>query len=384
MKGYLGIIDESIEKLENYIELNNYSGFDPYDGLNSPIFKLPILKSNKLIRFSFQQFLKRFPLNLRSFFYIKPGLNPVTIGLAIQAYSYLSIKNMEDNEKYISKIKKIINILENHVPIGYSGACWGYNFDWEARNMKIPSFQPTIVATGIICNALFVAYKITKIKKAKEMILSASNFVQNDLNISYEDKNLCFSYSPFDNQKVFNASMKAARLLSQTYYFNNDSKLITTIRNVINFVINHQNDDGSWYYSLANKGNWVDNYHTGYIIDCIEEYQKISGDYYFKNNIEKGYKYYFNNFFTKNFISKFYNNKLYPIDVHHTQSIMTLVRFSDEKNALKVASWMIKNMRKSDGSFIFRRHKYYKQKTSYMRWSNAWMFAALSYLRSKI
>ena len=49
-------------------------------------------------------------------------------------------------------------------------------------------------------------------------------------------------------------------------------------------------------YSLANKGNWVDNYHTGYIIDCIEEYQKISGDYYFKNNIEKGYKYYFNNF----------------------------------------------------------------------------------------
>ena len=35
MKGYLGIIDESIEKLENYIELNNYSGFDPYDGLNS-------------------------------------------------------------------------------------------------------------------------------------------------------------------------------------------------------------------------------------------------------------------------------------------------------------------------------------------------------------
>ena len=39
--------------------------------------------------------------------------------------------------------------------------------------------------------------------------------------------------------------MKAARLLSQTYYFNNDSKLITTIRNVINFVINHQNDDGS-------------------------------------------------------------------------------------------------------------------------------------------
>ena len=130
--------------------------------------------------------------------------------------------------------------------------------------------------TGIICNALFVAYKITKIKKAKEMILSASNFVQNDLNISYEDKNLCFSYSPFDNQKVFNASMKAAHLLSQTYYFNNDSKLITTIRNVINFVINHQNDDGSWYYSLANKGNWVDNYHTGYIIDCIEEYQ-ISG-----------------------------------------------------------------------------------------------------------
>ena len=94
MKGYLGIIDESIEKLEKLYRINRYSGLIILLILILQFFKLPILKSNKLIRFSFQQFLKRFPINL-DHFYNGLGLNPVTIGLAIQAYSYLSIKNME-------------------------------------------------------------------------------------------------------------------------------------------------------------------------------------------------------------------------------------------------------------------------------------------------
>ena len=41
---------------------------------------------------------------------------------------------------------------------------------------------------------------------------------------------------------------------------------------------------------------------------------------------------------------------------------------------------LIDNMQGADGSFYFRKFKWYTNRTSFMRWSNAWMFAALSYL----
>ena len=83
--------------------------------------------------------------------------------------------------------------------------------------MKIPAYQPTLVATGIISNALFITYQLTNNQNARSLFLSSINFLKKDINRSYEKEKICFSYSPFDNEKVFNASMKgktiSARLL---------------------------------------------------------------------------------------------------------------------------------------------------------------------------
>ena len=48
-----------------------------------------------------------------------------------------------------------------------------------------------------------------------------------------------------------------------------------------------------WYLK---NGDWIDNYHTGYIIECLFEYQTLSKDYSFSDDIERGYEYYKNNF----------------------------------------------------------------------------------------
>ena len=64
----------SLGKIKEYIEKNNYEGFDPYDGLTSPIFRLPVFRSNKIIRFGAQQFVKRLPINIRPFLFIQKGV----------------------------------------------------------------------------------------------------------------------------------------------------------------------------------------------------------------------------------------------------------------------------------------------------------------------
>ena len=425
------LIKDSLDKLQRYIENENYKGWDPYDALSSPLFKLPFLRSNKLIRFGTQQIVKRSRINLRPLLRVPKGYNPVTLGLVLQGYCYL-MKNEQSASANRLKIKRdtspfdtpdesgqvaqddtstgsvqaklsvteekiefLVDELERLQSIGYSGSCWGYDFDWEARHANIPAFKPTVVATGFITNALFLCYTITGNEKAKKMLVSATDFILNDLNRSYPKlppaanfqpaTSFCFSYSPFDKQMVFNASMKGVRLLAQVYSITKDKALIETARNAVEFVVQNQNEDGSWYYSLAESGKFIDNYHTGYVLDCLDEYRLHTGDNSYDSRIQKGFEFYKNNFFEADGCPKFYHSKKYPTDcTAAAQSILTLVRFGQEKTARQIAEYMISNMMDESGYFYFRDYGTKIEKTSFMRWSNAWMFAGLTFLSREV
>ena len=49
--------------LKAYIEKNKYKGWDPYDGLNSKIFKRIPFSDYEISRIIWTQFVKRFPIN---------------------------------------------------------------------------------------------------------------------------------------------------------------------------------------------------------------------------------------------------------------------------------------------------------------------------------
>ncbi len=378
------IIEDAVKKLYKLIQREEYRGYDPYDALLSPFLKLPLLNS-RIVRFGTQQVLKRFPLNLRRLLLIKKGLNPVTIGLSIQAYSYLQKVFIEEKNIFTNEISKLKKMLVENSSQGYKGICWGYDFDWEARYTKINAYIPTGVATGINTNSLYESYLLTKDVEMKELIIDAANFVRFDLNKSYEEDSFCYSYSPVDNQFVFNASMKAARLLSQVYSLTGNEELKAEATNAVKYVAVNQRANGSWAYANHDARTWADNYHTGYILDCLHSYISLCDDRQYLPHFEKGLEYYVNNFFIENRIPKFYDNGIYPIDsTGAAQSILTLARFGFLNKALNVSEWYIENMRNKRGGFYFRKFKYYTDRTEFMRWSNAWMFTALSYLLLKI
>ncbi|MBK7712574.1 MAG: terpene cyclase/mutase family protein [Bacteroidales bacterium] len=391
------IIEESLHRLIDYIESQNYRGYDPYDALKSPLFRLPLLRSNKLVRFGTQQLVKRSPVNLRAILGVPKGYNPVTLGLCIQGYSFLAqgaglraqgeehlaqgSELRAQGEEYMEKIHFLVEELKNLTPPGYHGACWGYDFDWEARYASIPARQPTVVATGIIVNALYTAYKITGSPGCAELINSSAQFLLNDLRRTYAGDQFIFSYSPFDNQQVFNASMKGVRILAQAYDLTGDENLKEVAGKAAEFVSSHQNPDGSWGYSLASGGGWSDNYHSGYVLDCLHEYSHLCNDKRFDENIHKGYEFYKNHFIEEDGMPRFYADRSSPADcTAAAQTILTLCRFGDKEKAVKVARWMIKNMQSPKGSFYFRKYRYHTNKTSFMRWSDAWMVAALACL----
>ncbi len=111
---------------------------------------------------------------------------------------------------------------------GYSGACWGYNFPWESKAFYQPRFTPTIVASTFASNALIDAYEITQDKNYLDEGISTRDFIQKDLNrTTLDNGNFVFSYSPYDNTSVFNASLLGARLLSRIYSYTKEEEANT-------------------------------------------------------------------------------------------------------------------------------------------------------------
>ena len=376
-------IQNSLRRLTSYCQKQEFKGYDPYDGLNSNIFNsLPFISRNHLARLLWIQVFKRSPINFRPLFGIKKDYNPKALALFLSGYC--NLYKSEPKEEYLAKIHFFIyKINEASVP-GLSGASWGYNFDWQARVFFQPKNTPTIVVSSFVANALLDAYEIVGDEKLLNSARSTCDFLLNDLNRTYDNNgNYAFSYSKIDNSIIFNASLLGCRLLTRVYSFTGEKKILEEAKKNISFCCDHQQEDGSWSYGNSSFQQWVDNFHTGFNLECISDYMKFSGDHSFEANLQKGFDYYIKTFFTDDGISKYYNNSIYPIDIHApAQLVITLSKLGklQEKSELieKVLNWTIRNMQSEEGFFYYQINKYFTSKIPFMRWSQAWMFYALS------
>ena len=137
----------SFLKLKAYCEKEHYKGWDPYDGLNSKIFKALPLRHWDLARLVWIQGFKHSPFNFRKLLLVPKQYNAKGIGLFLLGYCNLyefALKGKKEFgkiEELLSKIHELANLLDDLKSTSYSGACWGYNFDWQSRRLFL--FQQT-------------------------------------------------------------------------------------------------------------------------------------------------------------------------------------------------------------------------------------------------
>jgi hypothetical protein len=383
---------ERFHNLKTYCENQNYQGWDPYDGLNSKVFQATPFKRWSFARLAWIQFFKRNPVNLRKLLLVPKGHNPKALGLFLTGYCNLYELAKQGNDQFgrpeeiREKIQYLADILLELKTQGYSGACWGYNFDWQARGaLFFPAFTPTVVATTYAVNGLLDANQILQDEKMEEVAVSSAEFVVQDLYRTPKKEGFLFSYAPkFGNNMVYNASLLGSRLLARIYSLTENEEYEEAARQSVLTCCNAQNQDGSWYYGELEIQNWIDSFHTGFNLEAIFDYQKYTGDSSFQKYYEKGFNYYIENFFLEDGTPKYYHNQTYPIDIHCPAQIITTLsktnRFQ-EYNILaeRVMNWTIENMQDSNGYFYYQEKRSHTNKISYMRWSQAWMFAAMSY-----
>lgn len=386
----------SFAALRSWCEAERFKGWDPYDGLNSKIFQaLPFFRKSALCRLIMIQGFKRCPVNLRRIALVPKEYNAKGIGLFLQGYCnlYKAVsarpeleEKLGSKEEILSRVHELTRLLISLQSKGYSGACWGYNFDWQARRLFLfPKFTPTVVATSFCATALMEAYEVTGDRYYLDTALSSAEFIIKDLHRTPCSGGFLFSYSPLKgNDTVYNASLLGSRLLSYCYHYTHKEEYKELAEQSVKACCSAQKSDGSWVYGMLPVQSWKDSFHTGYNLDGLIAYQELCNDTTYSEAIRKGFDYYITNFFEADGTPKYYNDRTYPIDIHCPgQLLVTLARLHryDEYKELvdKVLDWTIGHMQDRRGYFYYQLKPGISSRIPYMRWSNAFMFCALSY-----
>src|SRR6476620_2109151 len=189
------------------------AGYDPFDGLNSRLFQATPLKKSRAARLAWTQFHKRSPINFRSFVRVPRERNAKAIALfALAALADFRRHPTKENE---TEARELLDDLIWMSLKGFKGACWGYNFDLQSRSFFAPRGTPTIVPTAFAARALCEAAEVLSRDEYLPFARTLCDFILNDLNRSEETGDeVCFSYSPLDRTRVFNASLWAGETLA--------------------------------------------------------------------------------------------------------------------------------------------------------------------------
>jgi hypothetical protein len=173
----------------------------------------------------------------------------------------------------------------------------------------------------------------------------------------------------------------AAALLCRAYKHTGDEKLLRRAMHVTRYSVSKQHSDGCWLYGELPSQNWVDNFHTGYNLCALQSIARDIQTTEFDETIAQGLAFYESHFFLENGAVAYFHDRTYPIDIHCVaQSIITMAAFKNGDNlrlAESVVRWTLGHLWDERGFFYYRKLKGYTDRTSYMRWSQAWMLLAM-------
>jgi hypothetical protein len=380
-------LEQTYSNLLKWCRERDFAGYDPFDGLNSRLFQALPLKNSRTARLLWTQFCKRSPVNLRSLLRVPPERNAKGIALfslaALAQYRTLQTKEAEIDAR------ELLDDLMAMRLTGFGGACWGYNFDWQGRAFFAPRGTPTLVPTAFAARALVEAAEIFDRKEYLPFARTICDFILNDLNVSEETSDeVCFSYSPLDKTRVFNASLLAGETLALVGKLTGETSLCDWALRTARYVVRRQRADGSWTYGADDYQSWADNFHTAFILTSlsriIDSCESAADE--FTPALTRGYGFWQERFFLTNGWPKYFPNRLYPADVHSAgAAIVALVELRGRvPGALpladKFAQWAIENLCDSEGCFYYQRRRWYTVRIPYIRWSQAWMAYALARL----
>jgi hypothetical protein len=324
----------------------NWTSFDPFDILLSPYLK--DVQSNSLLASRILiQIGKRSGQDIRKMLKIKPHQEAKTISDYLSA-SVILVQNKEIWAlDYIKPL--IIKIMKKSI-VTSNGLGWGLQFPYVSRFVNVPINTPNAYTTANAINSLLDVYELFGREEDKLSAWLGCCFLIKDLGVFNYKNKTWIKYWPNKTIPIVNVQALMASVLSRANKYFNNRKLEKLADQCAETVIIYQKKDGSWKYSEDNKANFIDGFHTGFVLQGLAEYNKykdnkINKDIY--KAIKIGFDYFKNHLITKDAMPRYYaDGRISNDGQNFAQCIQTICICKENKDDLNLAIRLWKNNNK--------------------------------------
>lgn len=369
------------EGLTVWFEDQGYAGIDPYL-LDERAFRARQCPLIGPIVGKIRRLLK--PLHSwipqRAFSSFSPVIMPKALGLIMAGNA--SLYHIQENDAYLEANRRLLELLIEHRSPGFEHLCWGQPFAWGS-SPRYPPHTPAVCVTSPIGHGLLDYYEVSGDEEALKVLLDVSDYLMFENGCTGFDQSLCLHYSPKKPNLTYNSNMMAASFLMRLSRVTGDEEQSDFGSKAVNFILEGQNADGSWYYTdprgKSTLNTMIDHRHTGFILEHLQIAAEILQDDDVDRAIERGWEYY-KKFLFDGVVPKWSPTRTYPVDIHDVaQAIITPVRLGKLDFAARVVKFALDNLFDGHDEFHYKLFENGRvNPTVFIRWGQAWMFKALS------
>jgi len=312
------------------------------------------------------------------------------------AMGFAFLAQILKQEQYYKKAVHFLEVLKQTRCTGYQHYCWGYPFNWETIRGTITEGTPLITTVPYVYEAFRQVWEIDKDDEWFQIMNSIALHAledYKDIETSSNASTCSYTPDPERSVKVVNANAYRAFLLtSAAVDFSNDRFWKAAERN-LNFVLEAQNPDGSWYYAQDGKRSFTDHFHTCFVLKALVKIEGITGHRGCTEAIERGVAYYVESLFDNAGLPKpfsrrprltVYRRELYDYAECVNLAILLKGRFPKLDSLLSVVlNEILNSWQKPDGSFRSRRLLLGWDNTPMHRWAGSQLFRSLCFLLSR-
>lgn len=294
------------------------------------------------------------------------------------------------DHKHLERARHFLNELEAARCPGFAHHCWGYPFDWVTRSGTIPAGTPLITTTPYAFEAFLQVNALEPREAPTRVLESIARHATEDIrDFKVSDRASSCSYTPFDGGGVINAAAYRACMLTAAWRVFARPEYWAIAERNLNFVLDAQNADGSWYYAVDGVRDFVDHFHTCFVMKALAKIHALTGHDGCRRALARGLEYYVEHLFDTDGLPRpfaraprltVYRRELYDCAECVNLCLLLRDRFPECERTLEtVVAGVLNAWVKPDGSFRSRRLILGWDNVPMHRWGQAQMFRSLAY-----
>ena len=358
-------------------EERDWRGFDPYDALNSPAAGLLAL-GPPLGRRLFTQAVKLSPLNLRPALGIRPAWNAKALGLVASGYARLWAAERDERAR-VAALRWLAQ-LERMSTKDASGLGWGYHFPVQTRVFAYARETPNTIATSFVAQAQLDCWELLGDERARDAGVAAARFLA--ARMLAPAPTPYFRYLAAEDELVHNANLLACAVLARAARVAGASGLLEPVRRALEATLVAQREDGSWPYAAGAGHGWVDNFHTGYVLDSLAECARSLHEA--SEPLRRGVAFWSARMFLPDGTPKYTPDRIHPLDGHcYATAVDTWLAIAAHdrgarEQAERAARVLVEQALEPAGYVRFQRRRGWSSRVAFVRWTTAPAFRALA------